>query len=120
LIGVLHTPVDGLQDPATWHSSIAAQFFGLLPTQVPAWHWSVWVQAFPSPHGEPVSGLPSPQHAFDAIGVPLEQQTFVTGVPEQTPLVHLSAVVHALPSAHELPLAFLVPRTHIPEVKSQV
>lgn len=40
-----------LQTPSTWHWFDAAQVFGFPPMQVPAWHVSVWVQAFPSLQG---------------------------------------------------------------------
>jgi hypothetical protein len=43
-----HTPVAGLQVPATWHWLEALQTTGLPPTHVPVWHWSVRVQALAS------------------------------------------------------------------------
>src|SRR5207249_4671089 len=46
--GFEQVPVAGSHVPATWHWSLAVQVTGLAPTQVPAWHVSVCVQAFPS------------------------------------------------------------------------
>ena len=48
LLGFEHTPVTVSQTPGTWHWSAARHVTGLPPVQVPDWHWSVWVQAFPS------------------------------------------------------------------------
>src|SRR5438128_1939844 len=45
LEGFEHTPVIGLQIPATWHWSGPGQTIGLLPTQLPDWQVSVLVQA---------------------------------------------------------------------------
>jgi hypothetical protein len=45
--GVVHMPVPGLQVPARWHWSGAAQAFAV-PVQVPAWHLSSAVQRLPS------------------------------------------------------------------------
>src|SRR5436190_941153 len=60
LFGFEHTPVAGLQVPAVWHWSTAAQVTGLAPVHVPAWHVSVWVQAFPS-----LQALPSATAGFE-------------------------------------------------------
>jgi hypothetical protein len=51
--GFEHRPVAGLQVPAVWHWSTAAQVTGLAPVQVPAWQVSACVQAFPSLHELP-------------------------------------------------------------------
>jgi hypothetical protein len=53
--GVEQTPVAGMQEPAVWHWSGAAQVTGLAPVQVPVWQVSVWVQAFPSLHEAPLA-----------------------------------------------------------------
>jgi hypothetical protein len=46
--GVEHAPVAGLQVPATWQVSSAAQVTGSDPVQAPLWHVSLCVQALPS------------------------------------------------------------------------
>src|SRR5262249_61872719 len=46
--GFEQVPVCGSQVPALWHWSVAAQVTGFAPTQVPAWHESLWVQPLPS------------------------------------------------------------------------
>jgi hypothetical protein len=46
-------PVAGLQVPASVQAPAPVQETGLLPTQVPAVHLSVWVQALPSLQVEP-------------------------------------------------------------------
>jgi len=53
-LGFEHAPFAGLQVPATWHWSEAAQVTGLLPVQTPAWQVSVCVQALPSLHAVPL------------------------------------------------------------------
>src|SRR6185295_2209504 len=45
LLGLEQAPVKGSQVPAPWHWSDAVQTTGLFPTQLPAWHVSLWVQA---------------------------------------------------------------------------
>jgi len=65
-----HTPVAGSHMPASWHWSAALQTTAAPPMQVPAWHVSVCVQAFPSSHAlpsflagveqAPVAGLQTP------------------------------------------------------------
>jgi len=45
--GVEHSPVAGLHVPTSWHWSSEVQTTAL-PTQMPAWHASVSVQALPS------------------------------------------------------------------------
>src|SRR5207245_537694 len=52
--GFEHTPVLGLQVPASWHWSEAVQTTGLLPVQTPLWQVSVCVQALPSLHAVPL------------------------------------------------------------------
>jgi hypothetical protein len=51
--GFVHTPVAGLQEPGTWHESTGAHTTGLTPVQVPFWHTSVMVHAFPSSQNVP-------------------------------------------------------------------
>jgi hypothetical protein len=53
--GFEQAPVAGLQVPAVWHWSCAAQVTGFAPVQVPAWHVSDWVQALPSLHEVPAA-----------------------------------------------------------------
>jgi hypothetical protein len=59
--GFEHAPVDGLQDPTSWHESRAVQTTGIDPVQLPDWHVSSCVQAFPSLHAAP---LATPDHAL--------------------------------------------------------
>jgi hypothetical protein len=58
-------PVAGLQVPARWHWSCAAQTTRFAPVQAPAWQVSVCVQASPSLHVVPFGWLPSAGHAVD-------------------------------------------------------
>jgi len=53
LAGFEHTPVDGLQVPASWHWSGAGHTTLFPPVQVPPWQVSVWVHAFPSSQALP-------------------------------------------------------------------
>jgi hypothetical protein len=76
-------PMLGSHVPTPWHWSLATQVIGFAPTQTPAWHASVFVQALPSSHGLP-SGTLEPTHA---------------------PAWQASFCVHALPSSHGLPSA---------------
>jgi len=62
LAGLEQTPVDGLQTPAAWHWSDAAQTTGLAPVHVPAWQVSLVVQALPSLHALPF-GFAGFEHA---------------------------------------------------------
>src|SRR4029077_21094391 len=57
--GLEQVPLAGSQVPATWHWSRAVQTTGFAPTQAPASHVSVWVQASPSLQAVPFgfSGL---------------------------------------------------------------
>jgi hypothetical protein len=48
LAGLLHTPVAGLQVPASWHWSLDPHTIGLLPVHRPLWQVSFCVQWFPS------------------------------------------------------------------------
>ena len=121
--GLEHTPVAGLQTPATWHWSEAAHVTGLVPVQTPAWHVSVWVQAFPSPQlvpfafcgleHAPVAGLQTPASWHWSLAV---QDTGFP--PVQTPAWHVSVWVHALPSPQLVPSA-LAGLEHTPEAGLQ-
>ncbi len=105
-----HFPLAGSHIPAVWHELGATQTTALLPEHTPAWQVSVWVQASPSLHTEPlafggfehtpVAGLHTPMvwHESDA--------TQTTAVPEHTPAWHASFWVQALLSLHAVPSAF--------------
>lgn len=53
LFGVEQIPVDGLQVPTSWHSSLALQTTGVPLVQTPPWQVSLSVQASPSEQAEP-------------------------------------------------------------------
>jgi hypothetical protein len=55
--GFVHTPVPGLQTPATWHWSLAVQTTGFEPLQAPDWQVSVWVHASPSLQAVPFAAF---------------------------------------------------------------
>jgi hypothetical protein len=55
--GFEQAPVAGLHAPETWHWSDAVQVTGFAPAQMPAWHVSVRVQAFPSLQAVPFSAF---------------------------------------------------------------
>lgn len=79
--GFEHAPLDGLQTPATWQVSRAAQVTGLLPVHAPPWHASLRVQALPSLQVVPSaaagfeqaplvgSHVPATWHASEAVQV---------------------------------------------------
>jgi hypothetical protein len=110
--GLEHVPVAGLQVPATWHWSDAAQTTGFAPVQTPAWQVSLCVQPLPSLQAVlfafaglehvPVAGLqvPATWHWSDAV-----QTTELA--PVQTPAWQVSACVQALPSLQLVPFATL-------------
>jgi len=84
--------------------------FGLLPVHTPAWHVSVWVQAFPSLHALP-SALAGLEHApVVGLHVPASwhwsdaEHDFALP-PVHTPAWHVSVCVQAFPSLHVLPSA---------------
>jgi hypothetical protein len=56
-LGFEQAPVPGLQTPATWHWSLAAQTTGFEPMQVPNWQVSLCVQASPSVQAVPFAAL---------------------------------------------------------------
>jgi hypothetical protein len=111
-VGLVQTPVAGVQVPTLWHWSRAVQTTGLLPVQVPLWHVSVWVHRLPSlqpvPFGligfehSPVAGVqvPASWHWSSAV--------HTTGFePTHVPLWQASVWVHKLLSL-QLPLSVTV------------
>src|SRR5580658_5965346 len=52
--GFEHTPVLGLQVPATWHWSSAVQRTGFAPVQSPFWQVYDWSQRFVPVHAVPL------------------------------------------------------------------
>jgi hypothetical protein len=79
--------------------------------QVPAWQVSIWVQALPSVHVEPLVFAGFEQAPVEGLQVPAlwhwSLATHTTGVPAvQTPVaLQSSAPLQALPSLHEVPAA---------------
>jgi hypothetical protein len=74
-VGFEQTPVDGLQVPATWHSSLAVQVTGFDPTHAPAWQVYACSHLFVPLHVVPfVAGVwlhvPSPLHESTVQGLP--------------------------------------------------
>ena len=57
LAGLLHTPVDLLQLPMLWQSSLAEHTTAPAPVHWPAWQVSVRVQASPSLQAVPCGAL---------------------------------------------------------------
>lgn len=53
IAGFEHSPVAGLQIPATWHWSEATHVMRLLPLHVPDWQLSTRVQGLPSSQAVP-------------------------------------------------------------------
>jgi hypothetical protein len=109
-VGFEHTPVVVLQLPATWHVSLAAHVTALPPAQVPLWHVSLFVQAFPSLHDVPFGAAGFEHAPVDASHVPatwhVSLGVHVTRLPPvHVPLWHVSAKVHAFPSLHVVPFA---------------
>ena len=112
LAGFEHWPLDGSQEPASWHESLAAQVTGVPDVQVPAWqvsaplHWSLSAQEVPFGllgfEQVPVAGshVPAPWQVSLAT-----QVTDVPGV--QVPAWHVSAPLHWSLSAQEVPFGLL-------------
>src|SRR5262249_45958660 len=103
LDGFEQVPVIESHVPALWHWSLAVQVTGLVPTHVPAWQASVWVQALPSLHAFalllvkthwPLAGL----HASSVQEFPSLQETAPD--PTHAPAEQWSPVVQAFPSSH--------------------
>ena len=108
--GFEHAPVDGLQAPAEWQASLAAQVTGFPPVHVPAWHVSVCVHALPSLHEVPFVATGLEQAPVLVLQVPAVWHASlavqVTGAPPvHVPLWHVSLSVHALPSLQLVPFA---------------
>src|SRR5437879_6168060 len=102
-------PDAGLQTPAVWHWSAAAQATGLAPTQAPASQVSVCVQALPSLHGAPLSLGGLLQTPVAGSQVPAvwhwSAAAQTTGfAPTQAPAWQVSVCVHALASLQVVPL----------------
>jgi len=57
LLGFEQRPVPGLQVPAVWHWSSAAQITGMAPVHAPAWQVSDCVQALPSSQTVPFASV---------------------------------------------------------------
>jgi hypothetical protein len=55
--GFEHAPVDGSHVPLVEQGPDAVQTTGLLPTHVPFWQVSVWVQALESEHAVPLAAV---------------------------------------------------------------
>ena len=68
--GLVQTPVDVLQVPTAWHWSDAIHTTGFEPTQAPVWQVSLWVQAFPSLHGDPFAFVGLVQTPVAVLQVP--------------------------------------------------
>src|SRR5439155_1720795 len=106
--GLVHAAVLGLQTPATWHWSEAAQITGLDAVPVPAWQATVRVQALPSLQAvpsataglvhAPVLGSQAPATWHWSVAVQ-EMSVWV-----QPPALQAS-MVHGLPSSQPLPQA---------------
>ena len=108
LLGLLQTPVLGLQVPTSWHWSLALQVLAVPPLHTPESHFSPVVHAFPSSQVPVLTGLL--QMPVLVLQVPalwhwsLAVQT--TAAPlVQTPDLQTSPVVHANPSVQALPSA---------------
>src|SRR5262249_38261528 len=111
LSGLEQMPLSGSQVPATWHWSSAVQTTGLVPTQVPAWQVSVWVQASPSLQAAPLALTGLEQVPLAGLQTPASwhwsEAVQATGfVPVQTPASHTSVWVQALPSVQAVPFGF--------------
>src|SRR3989442_1146213 len=112
-LGFEQVPVAGSHVPATWHWSRAVQVTGLLPTQLPLWQVSVWVQASPSLHAVPSALVGVEQVPVAGSHVPAtwhwSRAVQVTGLlPTQLPLWQVSVWVQASPSLHAVPSALFV------------
>src|SRR2546425_841109 len=106
--GLLQMPDAGLQAPAVWHWSAAVHTTGLAPTQMPASHASVSVQASPSSHGVPLSLAGLLQMPVAGLQAPAvwhwSAAVHTTGfAPTQMPASHASVSVQASPSSHGVP-----------------
>jgi hypothetical protein len=103
-------PLLGSHVPAVWQSSVATHVTGFDPVQVPVWHVSVCVHAFPSVHDVPSDAGGFEQAPVLGVHVPATWHwslaVQVTGLPPvQAPLWQVSVCVHALPSLQVVPFA---------------
>jgi hypothetical protein len=119
-----HTPVLVLQDPATWHASLAAHVTGLEPVQTPDWQESSCVQAFPSLQLVPFGAVGFEQAPVLVLQVPATWHASLarqaTGFePVHTPDWQESLRVHAFPSLQLVPFA-AVGFEHTPVLVLQV
>jgi len=122
--GVEQYPVEGLQVPAVWQSSIATHTTGLLPVQLPPEHASVRVHPLLSLQAVPSDAVGLLHTPVLGLQVPARWQASravqVTGVPTvQEPELQLSPMVHPFPSLQAVPFAaggFV----HVPVAVSQV
>src|SRR2546428_657435 len=106
--GFEHTPVDGLQVPATWHWSLAVQVTGLLPVQTPDRQGSGWGRALRWVKVETSGGAGLLQKQVEGWQVPATWHWSLavqaTGLlPVQTPDRQESGWVQALPSLQVVP-----------------
>jgi hypothetical protein len=103
--GFVHTPVDGLQVPATWQASCAVQVTGVPATQLPFMHDEPQVP----PQGVPLALFIWPQLPFAMLHEPTWQSSEgaqTTGLlPEQAPAWQTSVCVQALLSLQMVPSA---------------
>jgi hypothetical protein len=124
--GSVQMPVPVSHTPASWHWSRAVQTTGFVPVQTPASQVSVWVQAFPSLHGDPfVFGGPAEQSPVPVSQVPGSWQVSgavqTTGLePMQTPDWQVSVWVQAFPSLQAVPLGLTGGAEQIPVEGLQV
>src|SRR5439155_1557321 len=122
--GLEHVPVAGLQVPATWHWSAAAQTTGLVPVHTPARQVSVRVQAVPSSQAAP-SGFAGLEHvpvagSHEPAAWHCSAAAQTTGfVPVHVPAWQVSVRVQALPSSQVAPSGF-AGLEHVPVAGSQV
>ena len=106
--GFEQVPSVGLQAPAWWHWSEAAQTLGEPPVQAPAWQVSTVVQALPSLQVVPFAAVGFEHAPVLLLQVPGVWQTSGalqrTGVPMvQMPPTQMSLWVHALLSLQVTP-----------------
>jgi hypothetical protein len=114
-----HTPVAGLQVPASRHR-VAVQTTRSAPLQVPARQVSERVQALPSSQAEP-SGLIAPVEQVPVAGLQTPSawhwspEAQATGfAPVQLPAWQVSERVQALPSLQAEPSGLAAPLEQVP------
>jgi hypothetical protein len=101
-----HSPVAGLQFPASWHASGALHGTDADPVHAPAWQVSVCVHAFPSLHVVPSGFGGCVQLPVDGSHVPASRHWFgekmqiVWLAPRHAPPMQRSPAVQRLPSSH--------------------